>query len=215
MTVRVSKIAPALAKLSAPVGTVTPHPENYRRGNVDAIAQSLQRFGQVRPIVAQDSTGRIVAGNHTYLAAVQLGWTHVAVARVELSDDDARSYLVADNRLSDVAENDDDALAALLNALALDGKLEGTGYDNDEVDDLLETLAAVDWDTPTEDPPAKSSPSRGAGPMPHREVVLMMTVEQKTTFDASINRLRGVYDTEGTAQTVLAVVAEAVKRADA
>lgn len=216
MTAKVHQIAPTLTRLAVAIDTIEPHPQNYRRGDVDQIAASFKRFGQLKPIVVQDSTGLVVAGNHSLAAARQLGWTHIAVARVPLEDDEARAFLVADNRTSDLAENDDQALGALLNELALDGKLDGTGWVADDVDDLLASLEAVDRQTP---PPADdATPSgrgAGAGPMPHREVVLMMTVEQRDAFTKHIGRLSQVFETEGTAQTVLAVVADAARRADA
>lgn len=51
---------------------------NPRRGDVAAIAESLTRHGQYRPIVvnAGSLTGRVnevLAGNHTLLAAKHLG----------------------------------------------------------------------------------------------------------------------------------------------
>ena len=56
---------------------------NARKGNVQAIAESLKEFGQHRAIVAQRSTGKIIAGNHTFLAAQTLGWQTVSVHWVE------------------------------------------------------------------------------------------------------------------------------------
>lgn len=228
---RVHQIAPPLARLATAVATLHPHEGNPRHGNVDAITESLYRFGQLKPIVVQKSTSTIVAGNHTYAAAVQLGWTHIAAAVIDLDDLEAKAYLLADNRLSDLAENDDDALAAILAKLQDDGKLEGTGFTVDEVDDLLAQLALLPTAevapafTPAENenkspydpdnPNALSTTDRvsGAGQMPHREIVLVLTTEQADLFGADIKRLSRVYDTQGIASTVLAATKDAVKHA--
>lgn len=216
----VGQIDASLATLAVPVAGVLPHPENYRRGDVEAIAESLQRFGQVRPLVVQASTRTIVAGNHTYAAAIRLGWTHVAAAFVDLSDEEARAYLVADNRLSDKAENDDAALAKILDDLDEQGKLSGTGFDHENVGELLRSLAKIPDPIPPADPdepPAADRVDRkaGAGPMPHREFVLVLTTEQADRFERDLKRLSKHYDTTGTAPTVLAAIAVAVKAANA
>lgn len=216
------QIAPALARLAVATSDLHAHDENYRHGDVDSIAASLQRFGQVKPIVVQSSTKKIVAGNHTYAAAVKLGWTHIAAALVDLDDDEARAYLVADNRLSDIAENDDEALAAILADLEDAGKLEGTGFDADEVQALLDQVAKATAPppdpTPAEAPdpgPGERDRTAGAGEMPQRQVVLVLTVEQADRFGSDIKRLATVYETQGIAATVLAITADAVRRADA
>jgi hypothetical protein len=47
----VPKIAAALADDIVAVDELRPHPENPRRGNINAIAASLDRFGQVKPVL--------------------------------------------------------------------------------------------------------------------------------------------------------------------
>jgi ParB-like chromosome segregation protein Spo0J len=93
----------ALRELLVPLAALERHPQNPRRGRVHEIAESLGRFGQVRPVLAHGH--RIVAGNHTYLAAADLGWTHVAVVQHTFADDqEARAYLLADNRLPELGD---------------------------------------------------------------------------------------------------------------
>lgn len=142
----VSNIAPALAGQVIPIDSVEPHPRNARQGDIGAISESLRVFGQVRPIVVQDSTGYIVAGRHVWGAAVALGWTEIAASRVEMSDALALRYLVADNRLSALGSFDEAALTAVLVDLAQQGLLEGTGYDGDDVDTYLRDLGLMAGD---------------------------------------------------------------------
>jgi ParB-like chromosome segregation protein Spo0J len=143
-------IRPELRRLAVPVGDLKPHPRNPRRGDVDSIKVSLSRFGQVRPILARKETGEIVAGNHTYRAAVELEWKKVAALLLDLTDDEALAYLAADNRLAERGGYDDAALASVLRDLADRELLEGTGYSPNDVEDLLDLMKAPDLDQLTE-----------------------------------------------------------------
>ena len=106
---------------------------NPRRGNVDAIKESLSVHGQYRPIVARKETGEVLAGNHTLKAAAELGWETIQVAFIDVGDEQAKRILVADNRTSDLAVNDDEALSKLLQELE---GLEGTAYNDDDLAEL-------------------------------------------------------------------------------
>lgn len=132
--------APAgLVVESVPIDSLTPHPDNPRRGDVTTIAESLTASGQVKPIVVA-ADGVILAGNHTWQAAVGLGWTSIDIVRRPYPHDapEARRFMLADNRTSDLGSYDDAALAAVLQALADDDAgLLGTGYLADDLTDLL------------------------------------------------------------------------------
>ena len=113
------------------------HPSNPRNGDVDLIAESLHTNGQYKPIVVTPD-GTILAGNHTYQAALGLGWESLATVTVDVESGsaEAKRIMLADNKTSDVAANryDDGLLLALLESL--DGDLVGTGYDQLQVGDL-------------------------------------------------------------------------------
>lgn len=118
---------------TVPINDVQPHPNNPRRGNIERIADSLRTHGQYRPIVIQTSTRRILAGNHTWRAALSLGWPTIAVTWLDCDDATAQRVLIADNRASDLASYDNDALLALLKSLP---DLDGTGFDRYDVEKL-------------------------------------------------------------------------------
>lgn len=132
-------VAPALEPLLVPIGDLTPHPDNARNGDVDAIAEALERYGQYAPIVVQQSSGFILKGNHVYAAAHSLGWTHIAATVLDLDDDTATRLLVWDNRASDLGLYDDPLLAELLGSLET---LEGTGFADRDLDRLLKRIEA-------------------------------------------------------------------------
>lgn len=119
------------------IDDVRPHPKNVRQGDIGAICESLQAHGQYRAIVVQRSSGHILAGNHTWKAAKQLGWAEITTHFIDCDDDQAMRILLADNRANDLASYDDAALTALLQELAItDNGLAGTLFDNDSLDDL-------------------------------------------------------------------------------
>ena len=113
------------------------YPGNPRRGDVDAIKKSLEVNGQYRPLVVSRRTRQVLAGNHTLTAARELGWTEIAVVLLDVDDEQARRIVLVDNRTADLAENDSAALLGLLDSL--DG-LDGTGYDERAIDELLDEL---------------------------------------------------------------------------
>lgn len=132
------------------VDSLVPFPANPRIGDVDAIAESLRVNGQYRPIVVNGENRQILAGNHTWKAAKSLGWETVAVSFVyDLSPDDAARIVLADNRYSDLATYDMEALADLLTWL---DDVEGTGYTTEAVDELLASLTASTEPTALTDP---------------------------------------------------------------
>lgn len=121
------------------VGELTLFAGNARRGRVAEIRTSLRRLGQYRPIVVNRGslTGRpleVLAGNHTLVAAREEGWARIDGYEVDVDGRTAVKINLADNRLSDLAVNDDDALAALLSSL--EGDYDGTGYDEDAAYDV-------------------------------------------------------------------------------
>ena len=136
--------APQLVPLLVPIGSVELHPRNPRRGDVDAVAASLARFGQQKPVVVQASTGFVVAGNHLLRAARQLGWSEIAASTVELDDAAAVAYMLADNRTADLGGYDDALLAAILAEQQAEDNLAATGYDADAVAALLAAAGIAD-----------------------------------------------------------------------
>jgi hypothetical protein len=130
-------IAPEIQSLAVSLQDLKLWPRNPRQGDVGALAESLKRFGQVRPILVQSSTMQIVAGNHLYRAAAALGWTEMAAIVTDMSDKQAKAFVAADNRMSELGGFDDAALAVLLADIQKNDTLEGTGYDADDLDALL------------------------------------------------------------------------------
>ena len=139
-----------------PVSELRTFANNPRRGDVEAIAASLTKHGQYRPIVVNtgSETGRrneVLAGNHTLLAARSLGWDAVDVALIDVDEQTAASIVAADNRTADLGGYDDAALYELLNGL---DDLEGTGYLTEDLAALERALFPPEPQTEPDDAPA-------------------------------------------------------------
>lgn len=119
------------------INSLKPHPENPRFGDIGAIAESIKRNGWFGSVVAQTSTRFILAGNHRVMAAQQLGYTKVPVFWVDCDDIRAKAILIAENRTNQLASWDEDGLAKILEELANAGELQATGFDGDDVDDII------------------------------------------------------------------------------
>lgn len=137
---------------------LVPWPGNPRRGNVDAIAESLAVHGPYQPVIVQRSTMRIVGGNHTVEAARRLGWHDFPVRYVDVDDRTAHRMMLADNGTADLAGYDDAGLLALLDEFQ--GDLTGTGWDPGDVEHLRELVEApLDLQLPDQATPE----ARGGG----------------------------------------------------
>lgn len=106
-------------------------PDNARKHsdkNLDAIAGSLKRFGQRKPIVVTGAN-IVIAGNGTLEAAKKIGWSQIVVAYVpaDWSFEQARAYALADNRTGELGEWDNDKLAMQLI------ELDSVGWELDDV----------------------------------------------------------------------------------
>jgi hypothetical protein len=198
-----------------PIDELVPSEENARKGDVMALVGSLRRFGQVRAILSTPE-GKIVAGHHLRLAAIEMGWTHIATFPNEFANDDERlAYLVADNQLSSLGGYDEQAQMTILEDLETRGLLEGTGFDSDTIDDMRVAMEAVP-SIPTPETwgggfseTAEEAEARAlalSASKQKREVLMMMDVPEYEQFGSDIRHLQGAQGTTGVKDTVVAAV---------
>ena len=95
-----------------PLDQLKLHPRNANRGDASAILESINTNGFWGTIVAQRSTGYVLAGNHRLEAARSAGADQVPVAWVDVDDEAALRILVADNRTTRLGADEPEALAA-------------------------------------------------------------------------------------------------------
>jgi ParB-like chromosome segregation protein Spo0J len=104
---------------------------------VDAIAASIVAYGFNNPVLI-DESGEIVAGHGRVLAAQQLGLERVpVVVLAHLTEPQRRAYLLADNRLAELAGWDQALLTSeLVEIAALGIDLATIGFSEQDLDAL-------------------------------------------------------------------------------
>lgn len=135
-----SVIVPEVVK--AKVAELIPYPNNPRVGNVQLIAESLKTNGQFRPLIVQKSTNYVLGGNHTLLGAKKLRWKTIDVCYVDVDDAHAAKIVLADNRTSDLATYDVEALTRIINSI--EEPHVGTGYSASDITNLIASVAERD-----------------------------------------------------------------------
>tara|TARA_R110002110_G_scaffold52645_2_gene152932 strand:- start:1131 stop:2435 length:1305 start_codon:yes stop_codon:yes gene_type:complete len=129
-----------------PVSALKPYannPRTHTKKQIRQIARSIETFGWTNPILI-DADGDVMAGHGRLAAAGQLSLETVPVIRIEdMSDAQKRAYVIADNRLAELAGWDDVVLAVELQGLIdidLDFDIEDTGFAMGEIDILIDGL---------------------------------------------------------------------------
>src|ERR1700730_7221886 len=128
------------------IDTLQPDPSNPRRHSkkqIGQIAESIKGFGFIVPILI-DRDGKIIAGHGRVLAARMLDIIEVPTLCLDhLTPAQARAFMIADNRLTEIATWDDQLLAQQLKGLSLEGldfSLEVTGFEMGEIDLRINSL---------------------------------------------------------------------------
>jgi DNA modification methylase len=139
----VQKFTEAMAKRIEiwPVEKLVPYARNPRTHSdqqVTQIAASIAEFGFVNPVLV-DSDAGILAGHGRLLGAQKLRLKEVPVIVLDhLSPAQRRAYLLADNKLAELAGWDENLLRTELRDLELaDFDLGVIGFSDDELRDLL------------------------------------------------------------------------------
>ena len=128
-----------LLDLLAPADHVVPHPDNPNNGDIEAVAESIEVNGMYRPIYAQRSTSRILAGHTAYAACLSLGATEVPIIWLDVDDTTAVKILLTDNKTALLAKLDPALELNLLRDLDDTSDLLGTGYTTADIDALTKT----------------------------------------------------------------------------
>lgn len=122
--------------LNVPIAELIPYPGNPRRGDVEKIKESMRENGWAGAVVRQASTGYMLIGNHRTRAWGELGHEHVPIVHtIDVDDATARRLVLADNRTTDVASYDHEALIDIIRAAAAEEErgLVGSGYEDADV----------------------------------------------------------------------------------
>lgn len=145
-------ITEQLLPLAISIDLLHTDPSNARRHgekNIEAIKSSLSMFGQRKPIVVQRNGMIVRAGNGTLAAAKSLGWKEIAAVVIDDDSATAVQFAIADNRTGELAEWDDETLAALLDGMDEEAR-NSLAFDEKDLREIMQGLTpeAAEDETP-------------------------------------------------------------------
>lgn len=98
-------------------------------GAVPAVIESFKRYGFIKPIIC-DKDSVIIAGHTRYIAAFQLGLQQVPVVYSDMSEENAKLFRIADNKLAEKSEFDETKLLEELKALQVPENLQAFFFED-------------------------------------------------------------------------------------
>jgi DNA modification methylase len=141
------------------------NPRHHTRRQIRQIGESVKAFGFNAPILI-DRDRNIIAGHGRWLACRELGFAEVPTLCLDhLTPEQARAFMIADNRLAEIAVWDDRLLAQQLKELSLVGldfAIEAIGFEMGEID---LRIASLDAAAEVEADPADMVPQLPATPL--------------------------------------------------
>jgi DNA modification methylase len=119
------------------------NPRTHSKKQIRQIADSIEEFGFTNPVLV-DKAGGVIAGHGRIEAARLLKMESVpTLCLADLTEEQIRAYIIADNRLAELAGWDREILAIELQellAVNLDFDITLTGFDAPEIDILIGEL---------------------------------------------------------------------------
>ena len=143
------------------ISSVIPYARNPRRNDaaIAKVAASLQEFGWRQPIVVDEDM--VVVAGHTRLEAARtlnMEEVPIHIAR-GLTPEQIKAYRIADNRVGQEAEWDEELLRLELGELeGMDFALDLTGFDTDELAQFMAEPIEEGLTDPDEVPEAPEEP---------------------------------------------------------
>ena len=122
------------------IDSLRPWEDNPRINDhaVPSVAESIKRFGWGSPVLARREDGAVIAGHTRLKAARLLGMRQALVRWMDVSEAEARALALADNKLSEISDWDEEKLASVLSGLSeLEVNLDGLGWSEAEMSALL------------------------------------------------------------------------------
>lgn len=191
--------------MAFPIDKLELLPGNPRKGDVDSVVKSYEKFGQRKPIVARmrpdSDIAEVLAGNTQLKAARRLEWDSIAVVLVDDDDATAAGFALADNRTHDLGEYLDEELAAMIAMVEDDDELlDASGYDLMDLEDIMariageeESLEFEDEDDTISDEPQE--PKRAPQPIIQYAIIFDNEGQQQRWF-AFVRWLKANFDAD-------------------
>jgi len=127
-----------------PPASLKPYPNNARahsKRQLTKLTASISQFGFVVPVLIDGENG-LIAGHGRLQAATNLSLQVIPCIRIEhLSEAQKRAFILADNRLTELASWDSKLLASELQFLTdLEFDVELTGFETAEIDLIFDEV---------------------------------------------------------------------------
>lgn len=143
-----------------------PHPQNARshtKKQIETVAKSIKTYGWTNPILI-DEEGNVIAGHARLAAAKSLGIDDVpTIGLANMTPAQKRAYIIADNRLNEIAGSWDRKLLALeheaIQLLDPQFDLTSTGFSLEDVEIMFDVQLTIGEDpvpVPNHSEPATS-----------------------------------------------------------
>jgi len=214
--------------------SLVPDSENPRKHddrNMDAIISSLKAYGQVEPIVVQQSSNMIIAGNARVQAMKKLGYSDCQAVMLDVDDVVSRKLSIALNRSGELAGWNEETLAKHLSELSDldDFDAEELGFSDTElmklVSEFEDIMDEVEIESPSteqvmdgeyfEDANKDNLVKIPAGLVPDgmksshiRMVQLFFNEETEPSFRFWVRALSEVYQKDNISDTVWSAIKE-------
>jgi hypothetical protein len=123
---------------------IFPYINNPRKNkDIDKIASSILEFGFQQPIVI-DKNNVIIVGHSRYEASKKLGLNKVPVLKADLSEAQSKAYRIADNKLNELSDWDNELLSLELKELDnLDYDKDILGFNENDYNFILKEIEPV------------------------------------------------------------------------
>lgn len=123
---------------------IFPYINNPRKNkDIDKIASSILEFGFQQPIVI-DKNNVIIVGHSRYEASKKLGLNKVPVLKADLSEAQSKAYRIADNKLNELSDWDNELLSLELKELdSLDYDKDILGFNENDYNFIFKEIEPV------------------------------------------------------------------------
>jgi len=168
--------------IAAPLDQLKLDPHNANEHNAEnmaAIADSLRKFGQVEPLVVQESTGMVIGGNGRLVVMRQMKWPTAFVNPLDITDDDAMELGIVLNRSSELSKRNvkqlTENLARLAHVAGGDLAKACIGYDASDIRQRLDAISA-----PPRPPPSEGDGTEGAAALTPQALLYSLSIDFET-----------------------------------
>lgn len=184
------------------IDEIKPYIQNPRNNAtaVDKVAESIKNFGFRVPIVVDENM--IVLAGHTRLKAAQLlGIKKIPVHQTsDLDDAKKKAFRIADNKISEYADWDNELLSKEFQELAeLDFDLTSTAFDFNSIEKI--TSEIIEFDEPINEIEADNIDLDNLQQSNIRMVNLFLDTETEPKFREMCKALQDSWGTENITET--------------